>query len=88
MTTPREFPLQKARMDFPLLTQKVRGRPLVYLDSAATTLKPWPVIENVGHFLTYQTANVHRGAHFLSDQATVAFEASRKIRSTIDPLAY
>lgn len=65
-------------MDFPLLTQRVRGKNLIYLDSAATTLKPWPVIEKVGHFLTYQTANVHRGAHYLSDQATAAFEESRQ----------
>lgn len=74
----KTYPLNKARMDFPLLTARVRGKHLVYLDSAATTLKPWSVIEKVGHFLTYQTANVHRGAHFLSDQATAEFEASRK----------
>lgn len=68
----------KWRADFPLLSHKVRGKNLVYLDSAATSLKPWPVIERVGHFLTYQTANVHRGAHFLSNQATQAFEESRQ----------
>lgn len=68
----------KWRMDFPLLSQKVRGKNLVYLDTAATSLKPWPVIERVGHFLTYQTANVHRGAHFLSNEATAAFEAARQ----------
>lgn len=68
----------KWRQDFPLLSKKVRGKPLVYLDTAATALKPWPVIERVGHFLTYQTANVHRGAHFLANQATLAFEESRQ----------
>lgn len=68
----------KFRVDFPALTQKVRGKPLVYLDSAATALKPWPVIERVGHFYSYESANVHRGAHFLSDQATGFFEASRQ----------
>lgn len=73
-----EFPLSKARVDFPLLTNRVRGKNLVYLDSAASGLKPWPVIERVGHFLTYQTSNVHRGAHFLSDQATVAYEQARQ----------
>lgn len=74
----KEYPLMKIRSEFPLLTQRVRGKPLIYLDSAATTLKPWPVIERVGHFLTYQTANVHRGAHYLSDQATEAYEVARQ----------
>lgn len=68
----------KWRADFPLLTQKIKGKPLVYLDSAASSLKPWPVIEKVGHFLTYQTANVHRGSHYLSNQATEEYENSRK----------
>lgn len=67
----------KWRGDFPLLTHRVRGKNLVYLDSAATALKPWPVIERVGHFLTYQTANVHRGAHYLSNEATGYYEDSR-----------
>lgn len=68
----------KWRVDFPLLSNRVRNKPLIYLDSAATALKPWPVIERVGHFLTYQTANVHRGAHFLSNEATAAYEDSRQ----------
>lgn len=72
------LPLTKARADFPLLTNRVRGKHLVYLDSAASGLKPWPVIERVGHFLTYQTSNVHRGAHFLSDQATRFYEEARQ----------
>lgn len=65
------------RSDFPLLARKVRGKNLIYLDSAATALKPWPVIERVGHFLTYETANVHRGAHYLADQATTQYENAR-----------
>ncbi|MGZ5279951.1 MAG: aminotransferase class V-fold PLP-dependent enzyme [Pseudobdellovibrionaceae bacterium] len=68
----------KIRADFPALTQKVRGKPLVYLDSAASALKPWPVIERISHFYTYETANVHRGAHYLADKATQAFEESRE----------
>lgn len=68
----------KWRADFPALTQKIKGKPLVYLDSAASSLKPWPVIERVGHFLTYQTANVHRGSHYLSNQATEAYENARQ----------
>ncbi len=74
----------KLRADFPALTQRVRGKNLVYLDSAASALKPWPVIERISHFYTYETSNVHRGAHFLADQATQAFELSReKVRSFI-----
>jgi cysteine desulfurase/selenocysteine lyase len=73
--------VNKIRADFPALTQKIRGKPLVYLDSAASALKPWPVIERISHFYTYETSNVHRGAHYLADRATQAFEASReKIR--------
>jgi cysteine desulfurase/selenocysteine lyase len=75
----------KYRADFPALTQKVRGKPLVYLDSAASALKPWPVIERISHFYTYETANVHRGAHYLSDKATQAFEQSReKVRQFLN----
>ncbi len=68
----------KLRADFPALTQKIRGKPLVYLDSAASALKPWPVIERISHFYTYETSNVHRGAHYLADRATQAFEGSRE----------
>ncbi|MFZ4402563.1 MAG: aminotransferase class V-fold PLP-dependent enzyme [Pseudobdellovibrionaceae bacterium] len=68
----------QVRNQFPALTQKVHGKDLVYLDSAATTLKPLSVIERVTRFYSYETANVHRGAHFLSDQATGYFEQARK----------
>ncbi|GIL18186.1 MAG: cysteine desulfurase [Oligoflexia bacterium] len=80
-----ELPLIKARADFPALTHRVRGKPIVYLDTAATALKPWPVIERISLFNTYQTANVHRGAHFLADQATTFFEETReKVRSFLN----
>ena len=68
----------RIRAEFPLLSKKMRGKNLVYLDSAATSLKPWPVIERLSHFYSYETSNVHRGAHFLADQATGAFEESRE----------
>ena len=55
---------------FPQLKRQVRGRRLVYLDSGATTLKPLPVIEAVTRHMSQDTANVHRGAHLLSDEAT------------------
>lgn len=68
----------KWRVDFPLLSRKFNGKHMIYLDSAASSLKPWPVIERVGHFLTYESSNVHRGAHFLSNQATSAYEEARQ----------
>ncbi len=79
------FDVNKVRADFPQLTQKIRGKQLVYLDSAATALKPWPVIERIGHFNSYEVANVHRGAHYLADQATNYFEQTReKVRKFIN----
>ncbi|MBO9667662.1 MAG: cysteine desulfurase [Bdellovibrio sp.] len=65
------------RNEFPALTQKVHGKKLVYLDSAATTLKPKVVVERVSNFYLYESSNVHRGAHFLSDAATAQFEGAR-----------
>jgi cysteine desulfurases, SufS subfamily len=67
----------KVRSDFPALTQKVHGKNLVYLDSAATTLKPQSVIDRVAKFYSFETANVHRGAHYISDMATREFENAR-----------
>lgn len=69
--------MNKIRADFPALTQRVNNKPLTYLDSAASALKPWPVIERIGQFYTYEASNVHRGAHLLSQRATSAFEESR-----------
>ncbi len=66
------------RSQFPALRQKVHGHDLIYFDSAATTLKPQSVVDRITHFYAYESANVHRGAHFLSDQATVHFENTRK----------
>lgn len=63
---------------FPQLTRQVRGRPLVYLDNAATTLKPKSVIEAVSEHYSSNAANIHRGAHFLGDQGTMQFEAVRE----------
>ncbi len=66
------------RRDFPILQQLVRGRPLVYLDNAATTQKPRAVIEAVTRYYTEDNANVHRGVHLLSERATSAFERARE----------
>jgi cysteine desulfurase/selenocysteine lyase len=65
--------------DFPVLRQGVRGRRLVYLDNAATTQKPGPVIERVSRFYAEENANVHRGAHWLSERATGAYEDAREL---------
>jgi cysteine desulfurase/selenocysteine lyase len=67
----------KARNDFPALTQKVNGKNLIYLDSAATTLKPKSVVDRIAHFYSFETANVHRGAHHIADLATRHFENAR-----------
>ncbi|MEE4270628.1 MAG: cysteine desulfurase [Thermoanaerobaculales bacterium] len=65
------------RADFPVLHQEAHGKPLVYLDNAATTQKPRQVIDAVTHFYEHDCANVHRGVHLLSQRATVAFESAR-----------
>ena len=65
------------RSDFPILNQKVHGRPLIYFDNAATTQKPRPVVDTLVRYYERDNANVHRGIHELSNRATTAFEASR-----------
>lgn len=67
----------KIRSEFPALTQVVHGKKLVYLDSGATTLKPQSVVDRITHFYSYETSNVHRGAHYLGDVATQGFEGAR-----------
>ncbi|MGH9324894.1 MAG: aminotransferase class V-fold PLP-dependent enzyme, partial [Vicinamibacteria bacterium] len=70
--------IEAVRRDFPLLEREVQGKPVVYLDSAATSLKPRPVIRAVTEFYEKHTANVNRGVHFLSLKASQLFEASRE----------
>ena len=70
--------VEAIRADFPALSQSVHGRPLVYLDSAATSQKPRAVIDAVARFYSEDNANVHRGVHELSERATAAFEAARE----------
>ena len=72
-----EFDLLEVRRDFPALHQKVHGKPLVYLDNAATTQKPKPVIDAVDRFYRFDSSNVHRAVHVLSDRATKAYEDAR-----------
>ncbi|NVJ18397.1 cysteine desulfurase [Myxococcus sp. AM010] len=72
------FDVKKVREDFPILHQEVRGRPLVYLDSAATAQKPQAVIDALVRFYQHDNANVHRGVHVLSERATEAYEGARE----------
>jgi cysteine desulfurase/selenocysteine lyase len=65
------------RQDFPLLRPRVRSKPLVYLDNAATTQKPQTVIDRVVRYYAEENANVHRGVHWLSERATEAYENAR-----------
>jgi cysteine desulfurase/selenocysteine lyase len=69
---------QAVRQDFAILDREVNGKPLTYLDSAATSLKPRQVIEAVDAYYQNHTANIHRGIHTLSEEATEAYEAARK----------
>ena len=71
------FNAAKARLDFPALHQEVHGRPLVYLDNAATTHKPKMVIDAVERFYSRDNSNVHRGVHYLSQKATGQYERAR-----------
>ncbi len=80
-----EFPAARWRADFPLLQRSVRGMPLAYLDNAATTQKPQPVIDSEARYYTEINANIHRGVHWLSEQATLAHEAAReRVRAFIN----
>ncbi len=67
----------RVRDDFPLLSQKIHDKPLVYLDNAATSQKPSAVIDTLRHYYECDNANVHRGAHSLSGRATTAYEGAR-----------
>jgi len=71
------FPIHRLRKDFPALNQLVHGKPLVYLDNAATTHKPQSVIDVINRYYAMENSNVHRGVHHLSEQATFAFEKAR-----------
>lgn len=72
------YDIQKIREDFPILSRKVYGRPLVYLDNGATTQKPRVVVESMTEEYYNVNANVHRGVHFLSQKATELHEAARE----------
>lgn len=72
------FDVERARKDFPILSRRVYGKPLVYLDSGASAQKPLQVLDAMYHFATSEYANVHRGVHYLSAAATDRYEAARR----------
>jgi len=76
--TPSRFDVEKVREDFPILKHTVRGKPLVYLDNAATSQKPRAVIDAITRYYGGTKANIQRGVHFLSEQATEEYEDVRR----------
>jgi cysteine desulfurase/selenocysteine lyase len=79
------FPVEKIRADFPILAEKIRNKPLVYLDNAATCQKPQAVIDSIVHLYSHDYANVHRGVHTLSVRSTDKFEGARtKVKNFIN----
>ena len=77
MSSPAALDIDAVRRNFPILKQEVHGKPLIYLDSAATAQKPHPVIEATTTFYANENANIHRGVHFLSMQATQRYDEAR-----------
>ena len=71
------FDVERIRCDFPILRERIHGKPLVYLDNAATSQKPEVVIETIANYYRHDNANIHRGVHLLSQRATDEYEAAR-----------
>ncbi|MFN2184980.1 MAG: cysteine desulfurase [Anaerolineae bacterium] len=72
------FDVNEVRADFPILERQVHGKPLVYLDNAATSQKPEAVIESMSEYYRHYNANIHRGVHTLAEEATAAYENARR----------
>ncbi len=75
---PASFDVERIRQDFPILRRLIRGHPLVYLDSAATTQKPQAVLDVLARYYAEGNANIHRGVYVLSEEATQAYDAARE----------
>jgi cysteine desulfurase / selenocysteine lyase len=81
-TTVKAYDVQKYRRDFPILSRQVNGKPLVYFDNGATTQKPKQVIDSIVNYYSSYNANIHRGVHRLSQEASAAYEEARhKVRN-------
>jgi len=74
----RAFPVDEVRKDFPILSENVNGKQLIWFDNAATTQKPACVLDRIDYFYRHENSNVHRGAHTLAARATDAFEEARE----------
>jgi cysteine desulfurase / selenocysteine lyase len=83
MTKPAAVDVERIRRDFPILTQTIRGKPLVFLDSAASAQKPRVVIDAMVHAMETQYANIHRGLHWMSERTTEAYESTRDAVATL-----
>jgi len=83
MLTQPGFDVARIRQDFPILGEKIRGKDLVFLDSAASAQKPRVVIDAMLHAMEHQYANVHRGLHWMSERTTEAYEAVRDALATL-----
>ncbi|MBI1931923.1 MAG: cysteine desulfurase [Ignavibacteriales bacterium] len=84
----RKFSVDDVRKDFPILSRFVNGKPLVYLDNAATSQKPKSVIDTITNYYTYENANIHRGLHFLSELATESYENARlKVKEFLNAMS-
>jgi cysteine desulfurase/selenocysteine lyase len=82
---PRPFDVASIRRDFPILSERVDGQPLIWLDNAATTQKPQSVIDRLAHFYAHENSNIHRAAHTLAARSTDAYEAARdKVRDFVN----
>ena len=80
-----KFDVARIREDFPVLRQKIHGKPLIYFDNGATSQKPQIVIDTLSRYYSTENSNIHRGVHHLSERATTAYEAARgKVRSFIN----
>ena len=85
LTTAGAMDVARIRADFPVLEREVNGKPLIYLDSAATSQKPLPVLAAIDHYYRESNSNVHRGVHALAGEATEAFEGARtRVAAFID----
>ena len=85
MATVTTFDVTKIRQDFPILSQQVYGKPIVYFDNGATTQKPQVVMDTVQKYYREENSSIHRGVHFLSERSTETYEAAREfVRSFIN----
>lgn len=79
VTEKKKFDVNKIREDFPILSREIYGKPLVYLDNAATTQKPKQVIEKLVKYYSGYNSNIHRGVHYLSQKSTTEYDKARSI---------